>query len=134
MTIDDVMQWLEALMPEGWADGWTMARLDVSKERRIGVYQRPQRIGMGIALGRATVTECKHVQLLVHWTRNAHETELAAQALYDAIAAADHPAIGTRTASYIDLLMPEPADLGAEEASGIFERAVWLDIYHQATP
>lgn len=134
MTVDDVMQWLKTLGAPSGVAGWTMARMDVSKEKRIGVWQRPQRSGMESAIGgdAATLTRCKHVQLLVHWTKNAHDTELAAQALYDAVRAADHPTIGDRTASYIDLLMPEPADLGAEDASGIFERAIWLDIYHQA--
>lgn len=131
MTIDDVMQWLKSLGAPGGAQGWTMARLDVSKQKRIGVYQRPQRNGMEVAVGGADVTACKHVQVLVHWTQNAHETELAAQALYEAIMAADRPTIGGVQADYIDLLMPEPADLGAEDGSGIFERAIWLDIYHQ---
>ena len=141
MTIDDVMQWLKSLgKPTGGAS-WTMARMDVSKTKRIGVYQRPQRNGMERSVGNAPTTKCKHVQLLVHWTQNAHDTELAAQELYDAIAAAVHPTIGATVvdnvstggvqADYIDLLMPEPADLGAEPGSGIFERAIWLDIYHQ---
>lgn len=130
MTIDEVMQWLESLgAPEG-VGGWTMARLDASKQKRIGVWQRPQRDGMEIAIGRAPATRCKHVQLLVHWTENAHETELAAQALYDAIAAAERPSIGGVPADYIDLMTPEPVDVGADE-HGIFERAIWLDIYHQ---
>lgn len=134
MTVDDVMQWLKSLgAPEG-VEGWTMARLDSSKQQRMGVYQRPQRTGMEVSVGDATKTRCKHVQVLVHWTPNAHATELAAQALYDAIAASDRPTIGGETADYIDLLMPEPADLGVDEASGIFERAIWLDVYHHAEP
>ena len=130
MNVDDVMQWLKTIGAPAGAQGWTRARLDASKERRIGVYQRPQRDGMEVAVGRAEKTRCKHIQLLVHWTKNAHETELAAQALYDAIAAAGHPSIGGTRADHIDLLMPEPADIGADEG-GIFERALWLDIYHR---
>lgn len=130
MTIDDVMQWLKSLGAPSGVGGWTMARLDASKERRIGVWQRPDRGGMQVALGRATLDRVKHVQLLVHWTGNAHETELAAQALYDAIAAADHPTIGGEQAAYIDLMTPEPVDVGADDG-GIFERSIWLDIHHQ---
>lgn len=130
MTVDDVMRWLQSLgAPEG-VQGWTMARMDASKERRIGVWQRDAGGGMGIAIGRARATRCKRIQLLVHWTRDAHETELAAQALYDAIAACRRPSIGGAEADWIDLAMPEPADLGADGA-GIFERAIRLDIYHQ---
>ena len=131
MTVDDVMQWLKSLGAPPGVEGWTMARMGVSKPRRIGVYQRPARDGMERAIGGARRTRCKHVQLLVHWTQNAHETELAAQSLYDAIATARRPTVGDTQADYVDLLMPEPADLGAEDGSGIFERAIWLDIYHQ---
>ena len=130
MTVDDVMQWLKSLDASTGVGGWTMARLDSSKERRVGVWQRPSTGGMEVAIGRATLTRCKHVQLLVHWTANAHDTELAAQALYDAIAAAGHPTIGTATATHIDLMTPEPVDLGASD-EGIFERTIWLDIYYQ---
>ena len=129
MTIDDVMQWLKSLgVPAGAV--FTMARLNTDEEHRIGVYQRPQSNGMQVAIGNATKTRTKYVQLLIRWTLNARETELAAQALYDAIRAADHPTIGTSTVSYIDLVTPEPVDVGADENNGIFERAVWLDIYY----
>lgn len=130
MTIDDVMQWLKSLgVPEG-VGGWTMARLDASNERRLGVYQRPSYDGMQVPFDGSTLTVTKLVEVLVHWTRNAHETELAAQALYDAVRAARRPTIGGERVAYVDLRMPEPADLGADD-NGIFERMLWLDIYYQ---
>lgn len=132
LTIADVLAWLKSLGAPSGVDGWTMARLDASKERRVGVYQRPTYDGAEVALGgqAQTKTRTKHVQVLVHWTKNARDTEEAAQALYDAIAAADHPTIGDFAAAYIDPMLPEPVDLGADD-SGIFERAIWLDIYYQ---
>lgn len=107
-----------------------MARVDAAKLHRVGVWQRPAYDGAQVALGRATLTRTKHVQVLVHWDKNARDTEAAAQSLYDAIAAADHPTIGDATASYIDLMLPEPVDLGADD-QGVFERVLWLDINYQ---
>ena len=132
MTLADVLSWLKSLGAPAGVGGWTIARLDASKERRVGVWQRPQTGGMEVALGGPafTLTRCKHVQVLVHWTANARDTEAAAQELYDAIRAEDHPAIGGSTATYIDLVTPEPVDVGADDG-GTFERAIWLDIYHQ---
>lgn len=132
MTIADVLAWIKSLGGPSGTEGWTMARLDATKEHRIGVYQRPDYGGSGIALGgsASTVTRVKRVQVLVHWDRNARDTEAAAQSLYDAVAASARPTIGTKTATYINLALPEPVDLGATE-DGIFERVIWLDIYYQ---
>ena len=131
MTVDDVMQWLKSLGAPSGAEGWTMARMDVSGERLVGVWQRPERSGMQVALGKVTRTLCKHIQLLVHWTRDAHATELAAQELYDAIADAGRPTVGGHQVDWIDLMTPEPVDVGADDAGGVFERAIWLDIYYE---
>ena len=133
MTLADVLAWAKSLgAPEG-VQSWTIARVDTGKgagERRIAVLQRPDYGGMEEAIGRATLDRVKRIQIVVRWTRDAHETELAAQALYDAIRADDRPTIGGETATYIHLGMDEPADLGADE-DGVFERIIWADIHHQ---
>ena len=132
VTLADVLAWLKALgAPEG-VGGWTIARLDASKERRIGVYQRPTLGPRDVAIGgdAATLTRVKRLQLLVHWTANARDTELAAQALQDALVAVGHPTIGEHVASYIEPLQPEPVDLGPDEG-GIFERSIDLNIHYQ---
>lgn len=130
MTLDDVLQWLKSLGAPAGVEGWTIARLDASKQRRIGVRQLSGAFEPAIGGEACTLTRTKRVQALVHWTRNAHDTELAAQALFDAIRAADHPAIGGAVATYIHPRAAEPVDLGPDEG-GTFERAIELDIYYQ---
>lgn len=132
MTLADVLQWLKSLsVPEG-AEGWTIARLDAAKERRIGVWQQPTYGPREVALGgpSVTVTRTRRVQVLLHWTRNARDTDAAAQALWDAIAASGRPSIGAETASYVEMTCPEPVDVGADE-SGVCERAITFTIHYQ---
>lgn len=136
MTIGmaDVLAWLKALdaFDGDSAVGWTIAKMDASKLKQVGVWQRGDYSGGGVMLGgrSATLTWVKRVQVLVHWNRNAKETEEAARALYDAMTASGRPAIGGATASYIDMQMPEPADVGADD-NGVFEQVIWLDIHYQ---
>lgn len=132
VTLADVLAWLKALGAPSNVDAWSMARLDVGRERVIGVFQEASYGDADMAIGgeRTTLTRTKRVQVVLHWTKNARDTEAAAQALYDAIRAADRPAIGDSVASYIELQMPEPVDLGADE-SGVFERTVIFTIYYQ---
>ena len=128
MTLAEVRDWLRGL---GAVDAaWTIGRVEADKMQRCCVYQRPDYSGAQVALGKATKTLVKHVSVLVHWNRNHRETEAAAQALYDALSLNPPAEIGGARASYIDLQLPEPADLGSDE-NGIFERTIWLDIYYE---
>lgn len=128
----DVRDWLEGL---GAVDAtWTIGRYEAGKERRCCVYQRQGDGAPAVAIGGrgATRTLVKGVNVVVHWNRNHRETEEAAQALYDALAfdARRGDRIGDGTASYIDLQLPEPVDLGSD-SNGIFERSILLDIHYE---
>lgn len=111
---------------------WTIGRYEAEKERRVCVYQRPDYSDQQAAIGGrdATKTVCKHVQVLVHWNRNHRQTEEAAQALYERLRFNPRATVGGAAVGYVDLTLPEPADLGSDE-NGIFERSIWLDIYYE---
>lgn len=126
----EIRDWLKAV---GAIDAtWTIGRYEAEKEKRACVYQRTDYSPATVALGGAdsTKTQVKHVQVLVHWNKNHKETELAALALYKALQFNPRPTIGDATASYIDLQLPEPVDVGSDD-NGIFERVLWLDIYFE---
>lgn len=128
MNLADVRDWLKGIDPNGAV--WTIGRVEADKMQRCCVYQRPDYGTAQVALGRATKTLVKHVSVLVHWNKNHRETEAAAQALYDRLTGNPAATIGDARASYIDLQLPEPADLGSDD-NGIFERILWLDIYYE---
>ena len=130
MGLADIRDWLKGL---GAVDAtWTIGRYEAEKERRACVYQRTDYSNAVAAIGgeEPTRTLVKRVQVLLHWTRNHRETEEAAQALYERLRWNPRPQIGTARASYIDLKLLEPVDLGSDE-NGIFERVLWLDIYYE---
>lgn len=128
LGLADVRDWLDSL---GAIDAtWTIGRFEADKTQRACVYQREAYGAAQVALSKATRTYVKSVSVLVHWNRNHRETEEAAQALYDALTLNPRSQIGEDTASYIDLQLPEPVDLGSDE-HGIFERAIWLDVYYE---
>lgn len=126
----DIRNWLKGLNVLDAT--WSIGRYEAEKEKRVCVYQRTDYSDATIALGgnETTKTLLKHVQVLVHWNKNHRETEEAALALYSALQWNPRPTIGDTRASYIDLLLPEPVDVGSD-SNGIFERVLWLDIYFE---
>ena len=127
MDLASVRDWLKSLNVLDAT--WTIGRIEAQKEKRVGVYQRPDYGTANVAIGgeATTKTKIKNLSILVHWNRNHKETEAAAQALYDALAF--NPPSGTGI-TYIGLSMTEPADVGSDD-NGIFERVIWLTLYYE---
>lgn len=132
MTLDDVLAFLETL--DTGAENFYCGTLNAKKNKSIGVYQLKSGRGSSrnIAVGGVgyTKTGSKGISLLVHWNENSHETEMAAQKIYDLLANARGVTIGGKAVSYIELLLVEPVDVGTDE-HGIFERVVEFTIYYQ---
>lgn len=126
----DVRDWLRNL--NAIDATWSIGRYEAEKEKRVCVYQRTNYGAPTIAIGgrESTKTLVKHIQVLVHWNKNHRETEEAALALYNALQFNPRTTIGGASATYIDLELPEPVDVGSD-SNGIFERVLWLDIYYE---
>lgn len=126
----DIRTWLSGL---GVIDAtWTIGRYEAEKEQRACVYQKDAYGDPQVTIGGADATKTyfKSAQVLIHWNKNARQTEEAAAALFDALKFNPRPRIGNYQVTYLDLQLPEPIDLGSDD-NGIFERAIWLDIYYQ---
>ena len=130
MSLDDVLSFIETLSTD--AEHFYCGTLNAKKDKSIGVYQLKQSRSRNIAVGGSdcTKTGIKSVSLLVHWNDNSHETELAAQKVYDLLANAKGVEIGGHHVSYIELLLVEPVDVGTDE-HGVFERVIEFKIYYQ---
>lgn len=129
LALSDIKDWIKTL---GIGENFYTGKLDNKKEKSIGIYQRTSYGKAEIALGglENTKTRTKQLSILVHWTKYSGETEEAAQRLYDAIAATKNLEIAGKHVSYIALDMPEPADVGTDDA-GVYERVIWLTLYYQ---
>ena len=130
MTLAEVRDWLKTIST---AEHFYIGKLDAKQDKSLGVYSRAA-LGQppDIALGglSCTKTAVKQVSLLLHWNQNAKETEAAAQALFEAIQAAEPIQIGQTQVAFFQLLVPEPVDVGTDD-NGVYERVIWVDFYYR---
>lgn len=114
------------------ADHIYIGKLDNKKEKSIGVYQlqtsNPPNIAVG-GLGNTQIFE-KAVSILVHWNKNAKETELKALELYYKLLNSRNFIINDNKVNYIRLLEPEPVDVGSDD-SNVYERVIRAIFYYK---
>ena len=72
----------------------------------------------------------KPVSILIHWNKNADETEKAAFELYTQLGAVSSLTLTNTHVQFIALLQSEPVDAGTDD-NGVFERVIELDIYYK---
>lgn len=130
MTLAEVRDWLKTMST---AEHFYIGKLDAKQDKSLGVYSRAA-TGQApdIPLGGLSCakTAVKQVSLLLHWNQNAKETDAAAQTLFEALETAAGIQIGGRPVAYLQLLVPEPVDVGTDE-NGVYERVIWMDIYYR---
>lgn len=130
MTLTAVRDWLKTFTA---AEHYYIGKLDAKQDKSLGVYSRAT---MGqlpdIALGglSCTKTAVKQVSILLHWNQNAKETDTAAQALFEQLQTAETIQIGGTQVAFLQLLVPEPVDVGTDD-NGVYERVIWVDFYYR---
>lgn len=129
MTSESVLAWLQTLPVR--ADNYYCGILDRKKEKSFGVYQLSRRKNETAVGGRdPTRTRTHGVSLLVHWNHSTRQTQNAAIALYEAIAAAGAAQIGSCRAAYFQMQQNEPIDVGVDD-NGICEYVIEFVIYYE---
>ena len=128
MTLADIRDWLKGF---GIAEHYYIGKLDNKEDKSLGVYQRDGG-RPGIALGGYDNTkhEVKRVSILIHWNKNAKETEIAAKELYKKITSTNRPVIGDKQVYCIIMQTAEPVDVDTDD-TGTYERVIWFDIYYE---
>ena len=129
MTLSDIRDWIQSL---GVGEHFYIGKLDNKQEKSIGVYQREPYGPAQIAIGGLDVskTAMKSVSLLIHWNKNARETERRAQFLYNKLLCKRDVTINGTRVNYIYLAVPEPVDVGTDD-KGVYERVIWMDLYYE---
>jgi len=135
MAVKDVNNLsIKQLFSDGYivADHFYIGKLDNKKSKSIGVYQL-QSTSQNIAIGglNNTKTKEKTVSFLIHWNMNADETEMKALELYYKFMNARNFNITDKIiVNYIDLLVPEPIDVGTDEKN-IYERVIQARFFYK---
>lgn len=129
ITLANIRDWIKTF---GIGENFYIGKLDNKKDKSIGIYQREGYGGSDIAIGgmSATKTACKSISILIHWNKNANETEKAAQELYDKLLRVKDATINEHHIDYLYLAVPEPVDIGTDD-KGVYERVIWIDFYYQ---
>ena len=128
MLLSNIRDWLKE---SDIADYYYIGKIDAKKDKSLGVYQRSGSYAPVIALGRRETYKIKHISLLLHWNKNADETEQAVEALYQFVNSATVPfMIGTTKVYFISFISSEPIDVGTDN-SGVYERMIGIDLYYE---
>ena len=130
MTLAEIRDWLKTF---DVADNYYIGRLDNKKERSLGVYDLPRRGSPIMALGGVSCSsyDVKGVSLLLHWNRNARETEAAAHVLWNRIFSAAHVDVPSGShIQYIQPLVPAPIAVDTDE-NGVYEYVIEILIYYR---
>lgn len=125
ITLSDVREWLKTL---GEAEHYYIGKLDNKKDKSIGVYQLKRSAPPVTALGGASTYDIKSVSVLIHWTKNADETEKAAYNLFSKLLNIKDLTINNTQVYFLAVNVPEPIDVGTDD-KGIYERVIEFDLY-----
>ena len=113
-----------------FADNYYIGKLDNKKDKSIGVYSLKRNDGPVTAIGGDSTYDIIGVSILIHWNNNADDTEVTARQLYEKLRTVKDIKINDRQIYMIQLLFPEPVDVGTDE-KGIYERVIEMKIYYE---
>lgn len=129
ITLAGIRDWIKSF---GIAENYYIGVLDNKKEKSIGVYDRDVSGPPDIAIGGldATKTEKRSISLLIHWNKNANETEQKARYLYNTLLCQNNVTIDGLHVDYIYLVVPMPIAVGTDD-KGVYEYVIQFDLYYQ---
>lgn len=111
------------------ADYYYVGKIDNKREKVIGVY--PMEIGARVeAIGKSSSYDKAGFQILVHWNKNAVETEETARAIYEALRYITDTEMGEVYVYYLDLNIGEPVFLGTDQEN-VYEYHISGTIYYR---
>ncbi len=127
MRLYEVRDWLKTF---NIFSHYYIGKLDQKPDKAIGVYQLSSSGSPIMALGGKSSYNVKRASLLIHWNNNARETDNAANNLFESIMSTEHPVIGDWKVQFINMLVPEPQDVGTDD-KGIYESVIEIEIYYE---
>ena len=111
------------------AQNYSIGKIDNSKDKSLGVYggmQTPRTE----AIGKASSYNTFGFRILLHWNKNARETEESAFSLFEKIRYITDLDMSDIHVQYIDLDYDEPISIGTDE-NGVYEYVITGTIYYR---
>lgn len=111
------------------ADYYYIGKIEQSKECVIGVYaDTPTR--RVEAVGKASSYGTFGIRILLHWNKNAKQTEEQALSLYERIRYTQDVQMGDVFVEYLDLDYDAPIFVGTDQ-NGVYEYVIQGTIYYR---
>ena len=120
------------LKTQGVAEHYYIGKLNSKKEKSVGVYYLNKRNEYARAVGeeRNDRAGSKPASILIHWNKNAAETEEAAWRVFEFLRDTQPKTqIGNHEISFIQMLQNEPVDVSTDDF-GIYERVIEIIIHY----
>ena len=127
MMLSDVRDYMDSLK---LADHVYMGKLDVKKERSVGVYHSRHSHAYKTAIGGPALESygTMYVTFLVHWNRSPRDTERAARELFSAVLDPREASIN-KTKNKFKQPLSYIKDVGTDD-SGIYEMVIEASVIY----
>lgn len=131
LGLADIRDWIKFLNYTA-SENCYIGKLDNKKDKSIGVYQLKTSNETNIAIGGIDNTKTleKSVSILIHWNKNAKETEEISNKIYNKFLESKEFVINDIKVNYIRLLVPEAVDVGTDDKN-IYERVIQAIFYYE---
>jgi len=111
------------------ADHCYIGKIENKYEKVVGVYGGSPMMQIE-SIGQCSSYKTASLNVLVHWTKNASETESAARALYEHLKDLTDLTLSGTHIQYAYMLQDEPIFLGTDD-NGIYEYSIPVSIYYR---
>lgn len=128
LFLSDIRDYIKTL---GIAEHYYIGKLDNKQQKSVGVYQKQQnKYAMAVGGLKNKKYGVKSVSILIHWNKNAADTEKQAFFVFEKLKNIKQITIGNTLVYYVVPQTEEPVDVGTDD-SGVYERVIWIDFYYE---
>ena len=127
ITLAHIRDWLKTF---DIAENYYIGKLDNKRDKSLGVYSLKRNLPPVTAIGGESTYDIIGVSLLLHYNNNANDTEIAARQLFETLRTVKDVRISDTTIYMIQLLTPEPVDVGADD-KGVYEWVIEMNLYYE---
>jgi len=106
-----------------------IGKIDNTKEYAIGIYSM-NGLARVEAFGLNSSYDVAGIRILVHWNRNAKDTEIASRDLYGKLRHLTNVTMGNAYTYIVEMDTGEPTFLGTDE-NGVYEYHIALRLYYK---
>ena len=111
------------------ADNYYIGKIDNSKLRTVGIYGHGG-LARVEAVGKASSYNVSRIRILIHWNKNAKETEMASWNLYNNLCYITDEDMGDLHVHYLSLDESEPTFIGTDD-NGVYEYHISARVYYR---